>query len=82
LDYELTRPKNSLWFLTNITLIGKYENADKKKVIGDLCDNYAIAVEDNGMINDFKVNNIKRAMRSLFVSILIFAFFAIGLAFS
>jgi hypothetical protein len=63
-------------------LIGEYEKAEKKRVIGDLCDNYAIAIEDNMIINDSKVNNIKWAMRCLFTAILIFAFFAIGLAFS
>jgi hypothetical protein len=63
-------------------LIGKYENAEKKRIVGDLSDNYAIAIEDNMIINDSKVSNIKWAMRSLFAAILIFSLFAFGLAFS
>jgi hypothetical protein len=59
-------------------LIGKYDKMEKEKVVGDLCDNYAIAIEDNGLINDTKVKNIKRTMNCLFVAIVLFALFAIG----
>lgn len=63
-------------------LIGKYEHAEKEKVVCDLCDNYAIAIEDNMIINDSKVKNIKRVMNCLFFAILFFALFAIGLSLS
>jgi hypothetical protein len=63
-------------------LIGKYEKADQEQTVRDLSDNYAVAVDDNMAINDGKSTNIKRAVWSLFVAIVFFSLFTLGLAFS
>lgn len=57
-------------------LIGVYENATTKmEIIRDLCDNYAVAIEDNMTQNDKKVANIKKAMYALFAGIVLLPVF-------
>ena len=63
-------------------LIGKYENTKQEQIIRNLSDNYAVAVEDNMMANDGKCTNIKHSVWFLFISIVLFALFALGLGLS
>jgi len=60
-----------------IFLVGKYEDKEKKHIIRDLCDNYAVSIEDNRKLNDRKVANIKRAMQSLILALVGFSLFAV-----
>ena len=57
-------------------LIDKYGNATQQKTINDLSDNYAVAVEENLILNNSKIKNIKRSMYCLFIAILLFSIFA------
>jgi hypothetical protein len=63
-------------------LIGKYEHTNEEQTIRDLSDNYAVAIDENMTINNCKSTNVKRAVWCLFVSIVLFSLFALGLAFS
>ena len=58
-------------------LIGKYEDKEKERIIRDLCDNYAVSIEDNMNLNDKKVANIKIAMYSLFLAVVVFSIFSV-----
>jgi len=46
-------------------LIGAYSNTEKLTIIQHLCDEYAVAIGDNSVVNDRKANNIKKAIWSL-----------------
>ena len=58
-------------------LIGAYEKEDKERVLRDLNDNYAVAIEENLKLNDKKVEYVKSAMYALFVGILLVPFFVL-----
>jgi hypothetical protein len=57
-------------------LIGAYEGKGKDRIIRDLNDNYAVAIEDNMALNDQKATWIKRAMYALLASVFLIALFA------
>lgn len=56
-------------------LIGAYEKKNKEKILRDLNDNYAVAIEDNASLNDQKVTYIKLSIYLLLAGILIIPFF-------
>jgi len=56
-------------------LIGAYEKTNKEGILRDLNDNYAVAIEDNTLLNDKKVAHIKGAIYALFCGVLIIPFY-------
>lgn len=56
-------------------LIGAYEGKDKERILRDLNDNYAVAIEENMTLNNRKVTHINRAMYALFLAILLIPLF-------
>jgi len=57
-------------------LIGAYEGKHKERILRDLNDNYAVAIEENMTLNNRKVAHINRAMYALFLGILLIPLFA------
>jgi hypothetical protein len=50
-------------------LIGAYATATKQKILQDLTDDYAIAIEENIVMSNKKANSIKKAVLFLFVAL-------------
>jgi len=46
-------------------LIGAYSDTERLTITQHLCDEYAVAIGDNGEVNDRKASNIKKAIWSL-----------------
>jgi hypothetical protein len=59
-------------------LIGFYENKQKKRILRDLNDNYAVAIEENAKLNDQKAMDTKNAVDVLFIAIIMLLFFVIS----
>lgn len=58
-------------------LIGAYEKEDKERILRDLNDNYAVAIEENMKLNNQKVEYIKRVTYALFFGILLIPWFVL-----
>lgn len=63
-------------------LIGAYANAEKQRILQDLTDDYAIAIDDNMEVSNKKANSIKNAVWCLFFALFALLFHAIFLLFA
>lgn len=60
-------------------LIGAYEKKDHKTMLRDLCDQLAIAIEENMVSNNQKVKWIKRSMNALFLGVIFLFIFVLSI---